>query len=263
MLTKKTVVGFSTHWKLWHQEINESWSNHPVLIKGYVTKCIPDWVGFLSIKVDDIFDEKKNVSVEIKKEVLQLLAVAAKAHFFMYAKDVLRSSPTVMSIPDLNKPDEVRLGLCYPLKNSDSAIIVSRADMMLLSSGKMSLLRFPVVVPSNCTTWFDWANWKKLESEGAWLQAIKNKPTRKERDTIGAWETVEDFPFGMVLSGLSQYGEKALRECGGKFAQGINSWYIPLGFDHPPIQEYIKFVEESRKNMGDLGSNRINGTIIS
>ncbi len=221
----------------------------PTLYMAYILDEAPS-VGFMrdlsslfrySAKDDPDMDRSRD-------QALRLLAVAAKAHFFLARDALIRHEPYFFSLPDVSSPGNPHCGIVYRLEGRQAqAIVVATCDLGLASSHKPAAFRFPVVLTKNSFRWFDKKHWASLSEEADLLErSMKPWIAKKEHDIVEKWDNPKDFPFGTLLDIPFDIKEYA-KPTGIRWADALKKWYLPKGFDVEPVIEYAKWLEETHK----------------
>lgn len=215
----------------------------PSLLLSYVCDGLPPSLSFLGTPVSALFDGEPDASSEdlreARNQAIRLLSVAVKAHFFLFKADVLAREPFLFWAPELSRPGRVRYALCYPLLKSQRSVVVSEADLSLLAQGRLSLGRFPVVLPADPARWLDFDLWARLENEAREAR-ISRDTSAEEQAPASAEFPAHSFPLGLLLDVPSEMRALA-RAAGLRFSDAYRSFYLPKGFDSSPVVEWLDF----------------------
>jgi hypothetical protein len=178
-----------------------------------------------------------------RESLARLMAIVAKAHYFLFRMDVVQEEPLVFWVPDLMRSNKDRFGVYCPFLKSQKALVVAQADLALVSSGKLALGRFPVALTRDHSTWFDERHWERLAREGDALRLIQENLSVTE--ARGAREHADEpsFPFGAVFEVPSDL-RPHMKAAGLRWAEGIGKMYLPLGFDEAPVRAYFEHLHE-------------------
>lgn len=154
--------------------------------------------------------------------------------------DNLSCEPAVFWIPDLLRPDSERFGIYYPLLKTRKAVVASDADMALVSSNKLALGRFPVALTGDFSTWLNERHWEGLLREADGLRALMDSSSGggpREHADKGS------FPFGTVFDVPTEIRPR-MKSAGLRWADGIQSFYLPKGYDLVPVKAYFDLLVE-------------------
>lgn len=224
--------GFQKNWK------NALWSD-------FYKDIDTDSARFFSFDQETMVQNMENeFAQKSRNDLMRCMAVAIKCHFFLFYKDVLAEPPSVIQIPDLSNLSEPRFAIIYPFLASRHALIVSRADLSTLSATTLSLVKFPVIIPKNNKYWLNISYWKSLSKEAEKLQMM----LKGNKDQIQNWKDRNTFPFGNPLD-IEQNVLPDMRQTGIRWAEGIKSWYLPKGYDLPPVIEYLDYLNHRAKQV--------------
>ena len=229
-------------WLLESSKRNDILNNDPTLYHAYICDGGPVFVSSRCRLISEFFehpwDDDYNLS-EARNSLIKLWAIAVKAHFFLFRLDYIREEPSVFWIPDLLRHAHSRFGIYCPFLNTGKALVTAEADMALVSTGKLALGKFPVVLTNDTYKWFDEKHWINLAKEGDALRLVKDGALPGEAK--GAREHLDPFTFqyGYIFDvppDLRPY----MRAAGLRWADGIGKMYLPKGYDYEPVNEYFK-----------------------
>lgn len=212
----------------------------PVLYQAYVCDGGPAFERTRCRTVSDYFESgiQRDASLASTRESLaRLMAIVAKAHYFLFKIDIIQEEPLVFWVPDLMRANKDRFGIYCPFLKSQKALVVAQADLALVSSGKLALGRFPVALTSAHETWFDERHWEALAREGDALRLIQETLPVSEARAAREHRDESTFPFGHLFDVPSDL-RPHMRAAGLRWAEGIAKMYLPLGFDLDPIKAY-------------------------
>lgn len=237
-------------WLIRGRQKNVLASQAPTLYIAYVVDEAP----FLGLMRDltSLFRYSSKDDPEMDRardQALRLLSVAMKAHYFLGRDSLIRHEPYLFCLPDISAPASPHYGLAYKLESRPAqTIIVSTCDLGLVSSQKPGAFRFPVVLTKNSYRWFDKKHWVALGKEADVFERIM-KPwlAKKEQDVIEKWTDPSSFEFGTLLDVPYELKDH-MKPTGIKWAEGLKKWYLPLGFDVEPVQEYQHWLEQEAQN---------------
>jgi len=236
----------------------------PTLYQAYVCVGGPSLAHTRMRPVSDFFEaldrpparsEAATQDLAVKNSILRLLAVCVKAHYFLFKLDVLEEPPSVFWVPDLMNPARPRFGVYYPFLKSKRAVMVSEADLAQISSGKLSLGRFPVVLTHRPDRWLNADHWMQLEKEGSALRALLDAPRRggPEAAALRATSDPQAFPFGTLFN-VPEELRSIMKGAGLRWAEGAQSYYLPRGFDVDPIVEFFNFKQQEISEARDVSN---------
>lgn len=230
---------FGDHFMDISQRIGSFW------LQGMKSKHDP-----LPIK-DRYWTQDVSFHVHARNDLIKMMSVAIKGHYFLFKRDVLSEPPSIFPIPDFNNIDIPRYGLVYPFASSQHALVVSSIELDTISSSTLGLVKFPVVISKHSENWINLEHWKKLEKNGDELKELLHN--KKDNSEIHLHTNTENFPYGDILDIPSPLVSK-MRNTGIRWAEGIQKWYLPKGFDLAPVQEYLTYLtyqmrEEEMNNL--------------
>lgn len=181
---------------------------------------------------------------------LRLLAVAFKTHFFMARKYKIAHEPYLFAIPDISTPQNIRYGLIYKLDGYSKTIIVGELDLGKIASLKVRTGRFPVVLIDDNNFRYKWFNikyWKGLSESGSICSNVeKTWANKKNRDEVNSHTDIDSFNYGNTFD-IPYSLKEMCPELGMEWAKGIKRWYLPTGFDVPPVKVFVDYMIEKSK----------------
>lgn len=202
---------------------------------------------FNLIKFEDFY--KKNIMNDrLMFELLGLLSVCVKAHYFMYKEDILESNPYVFFIPDLSNMNILNIGLYYPLYKSKKTIIVSKQNLIKISSTEIGVYKFPVVLSADSNKWVDLKSWKLLEEDGTIMKDVMKEKVNKDINLIKECKDVDSFEYGFIFDVPLELKDK-MKDVGLRYAAGIKKYYLPKGYDLDAVKEYYDFLMKELKEI--------------
>ena len=176
---------------------------------------------------------------QARNALAKLWAIAVKAHFFLFRMDYLREEPSVFWIPDLLRQAQNRFGIYCPFLHSGKALVTAEADMALVSSGRLALGKFPVVLTSDASGWYDEKHWIELAKMGDAMKLAKDASLPAEAKGAREHQDPFTFPYGTLFDVPADLRPQ-MRSAGLKWAEGVGKMYLPKGFDVPPVEAYHK-----------------------
>ena len=219
----------------------------PTLYEAYLCDGMES-VAFMH-DVSSLFrwSSKDTPAVDAARDaVVRLLSVCLKMKFFSAKEDRSRHEPYFFVIPDLSNPERNRFGVVLRLDESRKSIVVAECDMAQCASGRVFYGRFPVVLGSDFSSWVDLDAWESLSKQGTASSLLKPWERKKEKETVDAWTNVKDFPFGRLFD-VPFHLKDAAKDAGMIWAQGVQRWYLPHGFDMARVAEYMDYLEKTKK----------------
>lgn len=172
---------------------------------------------------------------KIRDNLLRCLAVALKAHFFLFNEDYVEHEPFFFVYPSLENSSEVNIGLIYKLEKSKKTILVSEKNLALLSKDNKIIHDFNVALTQDSFKWYHMKNWARLrlehKNESPWIEDsdLTKAKQAKSREELEEVATIIDVPFH-----LKDY----LKPLGIDWAKNLKTWFIPKGYDIDSILEY-------------------------
>jgi hypothetical protein len=212
----------------------------PILYQAYVCDGGPAFERTRCRTVSDYFqsDLASDPALAATRESLvRLMAIVAKAHFFLFRADLMQEEPVVFWVPDLMRSNKDRFGIYCPFLKSQKALVVAQADLALVSSGKLALGRFPVALTPEHESWFDERHWESLAREGDAQRLIQESLPVSEGRAAREHRDEASFPFGRVFE-IPDDLRPHMKAAGLRWAEGIGKMYLPKGFDYAPVRAY-------------------------
>ena len=243
-ITIDEALSCSVNWLVRARQKNVLALQHPTLYVAYVVEETP-FLGFMQ-DLSSLFRYSSKDDPETDRardQALRLLAICAKAHFFIARDALVRHEPYFFSFPDIAHPSMPHYGLVYKMETRPAqCIVVSTADLGLASSLKPNVFKFPVVLTKNSYRWFDKKHWNELLKEVDMYEHIM-KPwlAKKESDIAERWTDPSTFNFGTLLDVPFELKEH-MKPTGVKWADGVKKWYLPRGYDIEPVREYLNWL---------------------
>lgn len=172
---------------------------------------------------------------KIRDNILRCLAVALKAHFFIFQEDKVEHEPYFFVYPSLENADEVNIGLIYKLEKSRKTIIVSEKNIELLSKNNKNLYTFNVALTHDSFKWFHMKNWARLK-----IEHINDKPWEEDEDLKKAKfaKTREELELVATIIDVPYHLKDYLKPLGVDWAKNIKTWFVPKGYDFDAVLEY-------------------------
>ena len=243
-LNIKQVSDIIIGWCIKAREKNILRKKPPAIFYAYVLEDTPPLYYFANISSVFKYSQKDLPYVDQTRDtLLRCLAVALKAHFFMFASDTVCFEPYFFVIPNLKDPSRTTMGLIYKIEKEDKCIVVCEEDLeQIYPVGDNKVLyRFPAVVGEDSFKWFHMKNWYKVKlaaqtenankpwSDTTWAQKCKEAESAEE---LSKYATVLDIPFEI---------KDAIKPLGIEWANKAKKWYLPKGFDVESVNEYVDY----------------------
>lgn len=174
----------------------------------------------------------------MRDNVLRLLSVALKAHYFNDKDVLVKHEPYVFTCPDLNNIGNNNYGLIYNLNNNKTIIV---SDKKLLDKKTDDVIYFPVVLTSNSFHWLNRKYWNTLleERENA-IQLAKSIDIKDVSDE-------KNFLFGEIVF-VPYVLKNEMLDIGFKWSDKMKKFFIKLGWDKTAMKEYLSYKTSVLKN---------------
>lgn len=243
----------------WTQESNARGDlspREPILYQAYVCEGGPAFERTRCRTVSDYFEspiQRESSLAATRESLVRLMAIVAKAHFFLFRLDIIQEEPLVFWVPDLMRSNKDRFGIYCPFLKSQKALVVAQADLALVSSGKLALGRFPVALTHDHEQWFDERHWDSLARKGDSLRLIQESLPTSEARAAREHSDEATFPFGRLFDVPADL-RPHMKLAGLRWADGIGKMYLPLGFDVDPVQAYYEHLLAQWTSAHVLGS---------
>ena len=222
----------------------------PILYQAYVCDGGPAFDRTRCRTVSEYFESslsKELTLSQTRESLVRLMAIVAKAHFFLFKADIIQEEPLVFWVPDLMKSNKDRFGIYCPFLKSQKALVVAQADLALVSSGKLALGRFPVALTDQHQSWFDEKHWESLAKDGDTLRLTQETLSTSEARAAREYDNEETFPFGHIFD-VPVDLRAHMKSAGLRFADGIGKMYLPRGFDYEPVKAYFDYLHAQWKS---------------
>lgn len=218
----------------------------PTLYQAYILDNNTDSIiGMNEISSFFKYSSKEPLDYNIARDkILRLLSIGLKAYFFIGKKECLKHEPYIFTYPDIGAK-EMKYGLILRLTNGKS-IVVAENDMKLFSSKTIFNGKFPAILQDNSYKWYSTKYWSKLQEEADILaQILQPWKIKQQKEMIDSHKDKENFPYGTIID--IPYSLNALmKETGIVWARGINSWYLPKGWDLESINVYLNTLKKNQ-----------------
>lgn len=216
----------------------------PQLYFGYIIRKLQPAHFYHTISFNE--QEIGKLPNSIQKRILKLLLIPIKAHYFLYKNDKLQDL-RLFNYIDLGSGKEV-LGIIYGLKQNQRHIIVAETDIATISTSKILTGKFPVVIPTKQKKWINLLHWESLEEYASQLREIYEKENSREQESAIKTHIIrETFPYGTLFDVPPEL-KAQVKNAGLRWAEGVGSWYLPLGYDVHPVTEYIEFIKKTHQD---------------
>lgn len=227
----------------------------PTLYQAYVCDGWISRSGYYARSLSDFFDAGASDPrlAEARLSLIRLLSIAVKAHFFLFRLDLIQDEPSVFWVPDLMRLHKPRFGLQIPFLKSRKSLIVSDADLLSVSAGKIGIGRFPVVLTGDHALWLDERHWESLAQDGDAARLIQETLSISESMAARSYSDPATFPFGKIFD-IPEDLRPQMRAAGLRWAEGVGRMYLPKGFDAEPVEAYFEHLKtqyESARALAD------------
>lgn len=211
-------------------------------------------------EISSFFKFSKNDTPETdraKNSIIRLLSVCLKAHHHWFNKGFIKNEPYVFSIPDLLNPDVLQYGLIYYIEENNKyfSLIVADWDMesTITKKGKMySSDVTPVILSQNSYKWLGLKHWREIKNKITKennLLDIKTLDMKKELfNKVHSIKEKDDFDFGTLINYPIDFKDNA-SYAGAEWANGLKSWFVPVGLDVELLKEYMDFIVKEKNNI--------------
>lgn len=204
-----------------------------------------------------------------RDQVLRMLSVASKCHFFLFHDDKLAHEPYFFTLPDPSNISQSVFGLYYRVSSSKVIIVCPRDLAAILKPSvekeiyenkdkeKKSRLKvstkssfiydFPTVVGSDSFKWFHYKKWYRLkeESEKTFgkekeFNIDAKKHAFSQLKTINNYKELEQKAHILQIP----YDLKDLMaECGCQWNPNLKVWFLPKGYDLDCVSQYLNYLK--------------------
>lgn len=232
-------------------------SRPPILYQAYICDGGPVFDKARCRSVSEFFEGPWALDpslADTRHALARLMAIVAKAHFFLFRLDLIQEEPSVFWVPDLMRSHKNRFGLYCPFLKSQKALVVAEADLALVSSGKLALGRFPVVLTDEREFWLDERHWESLAREGDALRLIQETLSISESRGAREHQDPRSFPFGALFD-VHPDLKSHMKAAGLRWAEGVGKMYLPKGFDIEPVRAYHEHLSEQWRSAHALASS--------
>lgn len=231
-------------------------SRPPQLYQAYVCDGGPALDRTLSRRVSEFFEPPFSLDPQLadtREHLARLMAIVVKAHFFLFRMDIIQEEPLVFWVPDLLRPSKDRFGLYCSFLKSQRALIVSSADLALISSARLSLGRFPVALTDDSSQWFNERHWEALAREGDAARLLQDSLSISEARAAREHADESTFPFGRLFDVPSDL-RSTMKTAGLRWADSLGKMYLPKGFDYLPVKAYFDHLHSEWLRASELSS---------
>lgn len=227
----------------------------PTLYQAYVCDGWISRSAYNPRSLSDYFDAGSSDPrlAEARLSLIRLLSIAVKAHFFLFRLDLVQEEPSVFWVPDLMRPQVARFGIQIPFLKSRKSLMVSDADLLAVSAGKIGIGRFPVVLTSDHNAWLDERHWETLAEDGDAARLIQETLSVSESMAARSYSDPGTFPFGTLFD-IPEDLRPQMRAAGLRWAEGVGRMYLPKGFDSAPVEAYFVHLKERYDSAKALAS---------
>ena len=272
-LTLKEGIEQAIDWLNRARQKNIISKKKSTIYHAYLIKQIPNTENYRPISGYFRYSAKDTPQTDrARDELLRLMSVSMKAHFFLADKEKILHEPYVSAIPNLNGPYDLFL-LIYPLSN-DQAIISSEIDFKKLEINNEIITDFSVALTGDSFKWFWLKDWYSLKNNADNLklkeqkeQEIIEKPVSPEnkkpniniKQETNKEKTAKNKKFfnpntlqelqeiGTVVDVPWEFKDK-LKPLGIEWAPQLKTWYLPHGYDLDSVLEFLEELKKKKPN---------------
>lgn len=245
-LTFKESSDIMIDWCIRARDKNILRKKPPQIFYSYILEDTPPLNYMQNISVAFRYSQKDVPYMDYARDILlRQLSVALKAHFFLFANDVIAHEPYFFSIPSLSEANVTSFGLVYKLEKSNKVIVVSDLDLAKLYVKSKVLFQFPTVVIEDSFKWYHTKNWAKIKAQ-ANLDDKSEKPWDNKKMEQAAKEaaTKEDLlKYASILEVPYEIKDE-IKPLGIEWNNKVKTWYLPKGFDMDSVNEFINYVKK-------------------
>lgn len=260
-LSVKESADIMIEWCIRAREKNVLRKKAPKIYFAYVLEDTPPLQYMHNISSAFRYSQKDVPYMDIARDaLLRCLAVALKAHFFLFSDDAVAYEPYFFAIPSLAEPTQTTFGLIYKIEKENKSIIVCERELTALFDKTKIVFEFPAVVIEDSFKWFHMKNWAKIKQqanlesnlEKPWVNkktsALAKDATTKEE--LEKYASILDVPYDI---------KDEIKPLGIEWSKHLKLWYLPKGFDVDSVNEYIEYMKkEAAKNPKPASNNNSN-----
>lgn len=248
-LSVKSAVDVAVDWIIKARQKNILSDSNPELYYSYVLEDSPTLSYFQNVGQMFKYSQKDTPDVDVARvQLLKLLSVALKTHFFLFEDDYVSHEPYFFAFPDLSSPQKVVLGMYYKIEKDDKVIVVCNKDLRSLFEDQKILYYFPVVLIRDSFKWYHLKMWgrikdKNLQDKGSkpWQLLNKDKP-----DFLFA-KTLEELSEKAVVLDVPIELKDKMKPTGVLWAPNLKKWCLPHGYDVDAVVEYLNYLKKEIK----------------
>lgn len=262
-LKVKDAIDVCIAWSIRARQKNVISQKPAELFHAYVLNDTPNISYFQGVSSVFKYSQKDTPYTDSTRDMLlRLLSVCLKAHFFLYNNYTVSYEPHFFVIPNLSDPNQTEYGLVYKVSHENKCIVICSKELKNLYNhdGKEAkiLFHFPAIVGEDNLKWFHYKKWYRLRELANFDDRIE-KPwlTKKENEEAKNAKTTEDLSkFGTILDVPLEIKDY-IKPTGIIWHTGLQTWYLPLGFDAENVREYISYIKKtkSQNNLKDSKEN--------
>lgn len=232
------------------QAQNDLVIQEPILYQGYITSGESAFDRTRCRTLSEFFSSHNGWLTDpslskTRESLVRLTSIAIKAHFFLFQMDLLLEDPLVFWVPDLHRPNRDRFGLYCPFIKQKKALVVAGADLASLSTTRLSLQKFPVVLTSDSNHWLDHAHWKSLAFQSDYIRLLQDPFSVPDAHLARQHTDPETFSFGTLFK-VPEDLRPIMRSAGLRSADGLGCMYLPKTFDLYPVQMFFDHLMKQR-----------------
>jgi hypothetical protein len=253
-LSIKESADIMIEWCVRAREKNVLRKKPPQIFYGYVLEDMPLLNYFQNVSSVFKYSQKDVPYVDqVRDSLLRCLSVALKAHYFLFQFEKVAHEPYFFSIPNLLDPSQTIVGLLYKIEKEDKVILVCEkqlSGMFYSERDKLKILyEFPAVVIEDSFKWFSMKSWGKYKQEALALDPDGGKPWLNKK-------LIMDIKYANSKEFLEQIAhpvdvpyeiKEDIKPLGIIWAEKLNTWCLPKGFDVESVNEYIRHVLNKHK----------------
>lgn len=252
-LSIKDSADIMISWCIRAREKNILRNKSPQLYFAYIVEGVIPLQYLTNISQVFKYSQKDMPYIDQARDsLLRCLAIALKAHYFLFTNDKVAHEPYFFTFPNLSDPNQTIFGLIYKIEGENKTIIVCEKDLSLLLDKVFDknkiLYTFPAVLTDNSFKWYHIKNWSKIRENT--LQNNNEKDIEKpwiNKELLNkakASESKEDLMKYATVLDVSYEIKDYIKPLGIEWSKKANAWYLPIGFDIESVNEYIEYVKK-------------------
>lgn len=243
-LSLKESADIMIEWCIRAREKNVLRKKPPQIYYAYVVEDTPPLQYFQNISPVFKYSQKDIPYIDQTRDsLLRCLAIALKAHFFIFPEDNVAYEPYFFVLPSLSDPTQTNYGLIYKIEKDDKSIIVSDRELKSLYEKNKIVFEFPVVLTEDSFKWYHMKNWARikqqanLKNDKPWLNKDNNNLAKdaETKEELEKYATILEVPYEI---------KDAIKPLGIEWSKKVKTWYLAKGFDVDSVNEYIEHMKK-------------------